>query len=47
MYEIVFTKRADSDLQKLGEATRLRIAKKLKEYANSPMQFARKLSDPR
>jgi mRNA interferase RelE/StbE len=46
MYEVVFTKKAVTDLEKLDETTRLRIARKLKEYSNSPLQFARKLSNP-
>ncbi len=47
MYEVVCTKRSISDMEKLDEATRLKIVRKLKEYANSPLQFARKLSNPR
>ncbi len=47
MYEIVFTKRSIVDIEKLDDATRSRIVKKLKEYSVAPFQFAQKLSDPR
>ena len=47
MFEIVFTKRSISDLEKLDDATRSRIAKKLKEYSHAPFHFAHKLSDPK
>ncbi len=47
MYEVIFTKRSVSDLEKLNEGDRLRIARKLKEYSVSPLQFARKLSNPK
>jgi len=44
MHEVVFTKRAITDWEKLDERTRARIAKKLKEYSINPFQYARKLS---
>lgn len=47
MYEIVFTKRSIADMEKLDDATRMRIMKKLREYSAAPFQFAHKLSDPR
>lgn len=45
MYKIVFTNRAIKDLEKIEKATKLRIAKKLKEYAKEPLKYARKLID--
>ena len=47
MFEIVFTKRSISDLEKLDDETRWRIAKKLKEYSQTPLHFAHKLTDPK
>lgn len=47
MYEIVFTKKAVTDLERLDDSTRQRILAKLKEYSDSPFRFAHKLSDAR
>lgn len=44
-YNVVLTKRAIKDLDKLDGSIRKRIAAKLKEYAQNPFQHARKLSD--
>ncbi len=43
MYRIVFTNRALKDLEKINKETQIRIAKKLKEYAENPFKHARKL----
>jgi mRNA interferase RelE/StbE len=47
MYRIVFTNRAIKDLEKIEKGIKLRIAKKLKEYAKEPLKYARKLIDPK
>jgi len=43
MYRIVFTNRALRDLEKIDKETQIRIAKKLKEYVENPLKYARKL----
>ena len=45
MYEIVFTKKAIADIEKLDDSTRSRISQKLKDYSVTPFKFAHKLSD--
>lgn len=47
MYNILFTPRAIQDFEKIGKDTQIRIAKKLKEYASSPIRHARKLINPK
>ncbi len=47
MYKVVFTQRALKDLEKMDEETKNRIAKKLKEYSEKPLKFARKLINPK
>jgi mRNA interferase RelE/StbE len=47
MYEVIFTQRALKDWKKIDKETRDRIAVKLKEYAEDPLRYARKLIDPR
>ena len=46
MYKILVTKRASKDLEKLDQQIRTGIIKKLKDYSQSPLHFARKLIDP-
>ncbi|MCD6573794.1 MAG: type II toxin-antitoxin system RelE/ParE family toxin [Thermoplasmata archaeon] len=46
MYRIVFTNKALKDLEEIDEETQIRIAKKLKEYAENPFKYARKLINP-
>ena len=46
MYEVLVTKRASKDLQKLDPQIRTGIIKKIKEYSNAPYHYARKLIDP-
>jgi len=47
MYEVIFTQRALKDWKKIDKETRDRIAVKLREYAEDPLRYARKLIDPR
>lgn len=46
MYRIIFTNRALKDLEKIDKETQIRIAEKLKEYAENPFKYARKLISP-
>ncbi len=46
MYRIIFTSRALKDLEAMDKDTQNRIAKKLKEYAENPFKYARKLISP-
>jgi Cytotoxic translational repressor of toxin-antitoxin stability system len=47
MYRIVFTQKAFKDLEQLDERTKLRIGKKIKEYAKDHFRHGRKLTDPK
>jgi mRNA interferase RelE/StbE len=47
MYKIVFTQRALKDLETIEMNTQQRIALKLKEYAEEPLTYARKLIHPK
>jgi len=47
MYEVILTQRALKDWKKIDKGTRDRIAVKLREYAEDPLRYARKLIDPR
>ncbi|GBD03928.1 Toxin RelG [bacterium HR19] len=47
MYKIIFTQRALKDWEKLSRENQNRIAKKLKEYAEEPLKYARKLINPK
>jgi mRNA interferase RelE/StbE len=47
MYKIVFTQRALRDLETIERNTQQRIALKLKEYAEEPLMYARKLIHPK
>lgn len=47
MYKILFTYRAIKDLENIDNKSRIRIAKKLKEYAKEPFKYARKLISPK
>jgi len=40
MYQIVSTNRAIKDLRKIEKDIKLRIARKLKEYAKEPLKIA-------
>ncbi len=46
-YRIVFTNRAVKDIESLEPSIRRRIGEKLREYAENPFVYARKLSDPK
>ena len=46
MYRIVLTRRALKDLEKIDKRTQNRIAEKLKEYAQNPFKYARRLVNP-
>ena len=46
MYRIVLTQRALRDLENIDKKTQNRIAAKLKEYAQEPLRYARKLINP-
>ena len=47
MYEIILTQRALKDLENIDKETQQRIALKLKEYAEEPLKYARKLTHPK
>ncbi len=46
-YEIVLTKRAVKDLEKLEERVKRKIIQQLKEYKNDPLTNAKKLINPK
>ncbi len=46
-YEIVFTKRAVKDLEKLEQQVKERIISKLKEFKDVPLNHAKKLTQPK
>ncbi len=46
MYRIVLTRKALKDLENIDKKTQNRIATKLKEYAQEPLRYARKLINP-
>jgi len=46
MYRIVLTRKALKDLENIDKETQNRIATKLKEYAQEPLKYARKLINP-
>jgi mRNA interferase RelE/StbE len=45
-YRLVYTRRAERDIRKLEPNTKDRIGKALLRYAEDPLRFAEKLSDP-
>jgi len=45
MYKVAFTQRALKDWESVDKDMQVRIAKKLKEYAKDPLQYAIKLTD--
>lgn len=47
MYKILLTQRALKDLENIDKETQQRIALKLKEYAEEPLKYARKLTHPK
>ena len=44
-YELVYTRRAEKDIDKLDPKVRERIGKTLLRYREEPLRFAEKLSD--
>ena len=47
MYKVLFTKRVLKDLEGLDKEVKKRIILKLKEYAQDPLKYARKLVNPK
>lgn len=47
VHRIIFTRRALKDLENLDKSEKSRIAEKLREYAQEPLTYARKLIDPK
>ena len=47
MYEIILTHRAVRDVNKIGKSEQIRIAKRLRKYAEDPIKFAQKLTNPK
>jgi mRNA interferase RelE/StbE len=45
-YRLIYTRRSERDLSKLDPNTKDRIGKALLRYAEDPLRFAEKLSDP-
>jgi len=45
-YNLIYTRRAERDIRKLEPNTKERIGKTLLRYAEDPLRFAEKLSDP-
>jgi mRNA interferase RelE/StbE len=45
MYKVAFTQRALRDWENVDKDMKVRIAKKLKEYASDPLRYAIKLTD--
>ena len=43
MYKILFTHRSLKDLEVIDKSTQKRIAAKLKEYAEEPLKYSKKL----
>jgi mRNA interferase RelE/StbE len=47
MFKVVITDRALKDSDNLTPDIKKRIASKVKEYSNDPLNYSRKLSDPK
>lgn len=47
VHKIVFTRRALKDLEKIPKNEKNRIGERLKEYAQEPTKYARKLTSPK
>lgn len=47
VYTLLYTKTAARDIQKLDNVTKKRLKKKLEEYAKDPLNYAKKLADPK
>jgi mRNA interferase RelE/StbE len=46
-YRLIYTKTASGDIQKLDTVAKRKIGKKLKDYSQSPLTYAKKLTDPK
>jgi mRNA interferase RelE/StbE len=47
MFKIVITDRALKDIDKLTQDVKKRIASKLREFSSNPLDYSRKLTDPK
>ena len=47
MFKVIVTEGALKDIDNLTQDIRRRIASKIKDYATSPLTYARKLTDPK
>jgi mRNA interferase RelE/StbE len=45
MFKVVITDRALKDIDNLTQDVRKRIASKIKDYADAPLNYARKMTD--
>lgn len=45
-YELAYTRRAVRDIKRLDEQSKRRLGVALERYADSPFQFAKKLTSP-
>ena len=45
-YRLVYTHRAIKDIRKLEEKEKRKVGKALKKYAEEPLKYASKLTDP-
>lgn len=46
-YRLIYTKSAAKDIQKLDTVAKRKIGKKLKDYSQNPLTYAKKLTDPK
>ena len=46
-YKLVYTNRADKDIQKLSSEIKKRVGKTLLRYARDPLRYAERLRDPK
>ena len=44
-YKIVYTKRAEKDIDRLNQETRERIREALEKYSEAPLNYSRKMLD--
>ena len=44
-YQLIYTTRAARDIRKLGNSTKLRVKMALERYADTPLQFAQRLTN--
>jgi len=46
-YKVIFTNRALKDLKSISDENKKKIIPKLKEFANDPLLYSRKLTNPK